>query len=179
LRNRESQFRYATVKISEFNTAATLNFLQATWKKVNPETKFEYEFFDQQLLMVHSALKDIASILGLISFLAVLISCLGLMGMATYTAETKQKEIGVRKVLGSSVVQIIILLSKGFMMLLGIAVLIATPLAIIINSMWLNFFASRISIGPGGNSNKHIVAYPYKFFDCVFAGLANCKSKLC
>jgi putative ABC transport system permease protein len=116
---------------------------------VNPETKFENEFFDQQLLSVHSVLKDIASVLGLISFLAVLISCLGLLGMATYTAETKQKEIGVRKVLGSSVAQIIMLLSKGFMMLLGIAVLIATPLAIIINSMWLNFFASRISIGPG------------------------------
>ncbi len=148
LRNRQSKFGYVTVKISGRNTAATLGFLESTWKSLNPDTKFEYEFFDQQLLIVHSTLKDIALILGLISFLAVLISCLGLLGMATYTAETKQKEIGIRKVLGANVGQIMMLLSKGFMILLGFAELIASPLAIIVNSMWLNYFASRVSISP-------------------------------
>ncbi len=148
LRNRQSKFGYVTVKISGRNTAATLGFLESTWKSLNPDTKFEYEFFDQQLLIVHSTLKDIALILGLISFLAVLISCLGLLGMATYTAETKQKEIGIRKVLGANVGQIMMLLSKGFMILLGFAALIASPLAIIVNSMWLNYFASRVSISP-------------------------------
>jgi putative ABC transport system permease protein len=69
--------------------------------------------------------------------------------MATYTAETKRKEVSVRKVLGSSVQSIILLLSKSFMILLAIAVFIATPVAYIINNMWLQFFASRVSIGAG------------------------------
>ncbi|MES2849630.1 MAG: ABC transporter permease [Bacteroidota bacterium] len=148
LRNRQSEFGYVTIRIAGNNIPETLAYLQTAWKQVNPDTKFEYEFLDQQLLVAHSMLKDIAGIVGLLAFLAVFISCLGLLGMATYTAETKQKEIGVRKVLGSSVLQIIILLSKGFMILLGVAVLIATPIAYIINNMWLNFFPSRVSISP-------------------------------
>jgi putative ABC transport system permease protein len=147
-RNRQDQFGYVTVKITGKNAPETVAALEKTWRQVNPSTKFEYEFFDQQLLTAHVMLSNVASILGFIAFLAVFIACLGLLGMATYTAETRQKEIGVRKVLGSSVAQIIVLLSKGFMVLLGIAVLIATPLAYFINSMWLDFFANRVRISP-------------------------------
>ena len=68
--------------------------------------------------------------------------------MATYTAETRRKEITVRKVLGSSVFQVIVLLSQGYMILLGIAVVIAVPIAYIVNNIWLQNFASRISIAP-------------------------------
>ena len=148
LRNRKREFGYVTVRIAGKNVSETVGFLQDTWKKVNPNSKFEYEFFDQQLLVTHSILKDVASIVGLLAFLAVFISCLGLLGMATYTAETRQKEIGVRKILGSSVFQIIVLLSKGFIVMLGIAVIIATPVAYFLNMMWLNFFPSRVSISP-------------------------------
>jgi putative ABC transport system permease protein len=116
---------------------------------VNPDSKFEFEFFDQQLLTTHSMLSDTASILSVLSFLAVLISCLGLLGMATYTSETRRKEISVRKVLGSSILQVIVLLSKGFMILLAVSVLIAVPLAYLINNMWLQYFPSRVSITPG------------------------------
>jgi len=148
LRNRPSEFGVVTIRITGKDIPATINYLQSTWKKVNPDTKFEYGFLDESLMMTHSLLQDIAGIVGLLAFLAIFISCLGLLGMATYTAETKQKEIGVRKVLGSSVYQIILLLSKGFMILLGVAVAIATPLAYMLNNMWLNFFASRVSISP-------------------------------
>jgi putative ABC transport system permease protein len=148
LRNRKSEFGYVTVRIRGKNLAATVAFLQDTWKKVNPTTKFEYEFFDQQLSITHSMLSDTAGILSVLAFLAVLISCMGLLGMATYTAETRRKEISVRKVLGSSVFQIIILLSQGYMILLGIAVAIAVPVAYIVNNIWLQNFASRISIAP-------------------------------
>jgi len=148
LRNRKNQFGYVTVRISSNNIPATVAFLQGTWKKVNPDTKFEYEFLDQQLLTTHFILSDVASIISLLSFLAVLISCMGLLGMATYTAETRQKEIGIRKVLGSSVLQVIVLLSKSYMVLLAIAVLIAVPIAYIANTMWLQAFASRVSISP-------------------------------
>ena len=146
LRNRPNTFGFANVKISGRNTAETLAFLEKTWKKVNPNTKFEYEFLDQQLLFIHSMLGDIARILSVLSFLAVLISCLGLLGMATYTAETHTKEIGVRKILGSSVWQIVVLLSKGYLKVLLIAVAIATPLAYLLNNLWLDFFVYRVSI---------------------------------
>ncbi len=148
LRNRSSEFGYISVKISGKNNQETVAELQKTWGKINPNSKFEYDFFDEQILIVHAMLSTVAKILGFISFLAIFISCLGLLGMATYTAETRQKEIGIRKVLGSSIWQIVVLLSKNFMVLIGIAVLIATPIAYLINNLWLNFFASRISISP-------------------------------
>ncbi len=149
LRNRADQFGFVSVKISGKNTPETLKTLELQWKSVNPMTKFEYQFLDQQLLFTHSMLRDIANVLGFLAFLAVLISCLGLLGMATYSAQARQKEIGIRKVLGSSVWQIIVLLSRGFAVLLLIAVAIATPLAYFANNLWLNFFASRVSIGVG------------------------------
>ena len=148
LRNRKSEFDYLTVRISSNNIPATLAFLQRTWKKVYPSTKFEYQFFDQQLLMTHSLLSDVASVISRLSFLAGLISCMGLLGMATYTAETRQKEIGIRKVLGSSVSQVIMLLSKSYLILLAVAVVIAVPVAYMVNNMWLRSFASRVSISP-------------------------------
>ncbi|MCC6287595.1 MAG: ABC transporter permease [Chitinophagaceae bacterium] len=148
LRNRKEGFGYVTIRISSNNIPATLDFLKDTWKKVNPSTKFEYQFFDQQLLVTHSILGDMASVISLLSFLAVLISCMGLLGMATYTAKTRQKEIGIRKVLGSSVGQVIVLLSKSYLILLAIAVVIAVPIAFIVNNMWLQAFASRVSISP-------------------------------
>lgn len=148
LRNRQGQFGYASVKISGKNKSEVLSKLENQWKTVNPNTKFEYEFLDQQLLFLHSMLGDAVRILSFLALLAVLISCMGLLGMATYTAQARTKEIGIRKVLGSSVGQIALLLSKGFIYLLLIAVLIAVPLAYFINNAWLNFFANRITLGP-------------------------------
>jgi putative ABC transport system permease protein len=148
LRNRKNNFGYITVRVRGKDLSGAVAFLHDTWKKVNPSSKFEYEFFDQQVATIHAAMSDTAGILGLLSFLAVLISCLGLLGMATYTAETRQKEIGVRKVLGASVAQVIVLLSKGYMLLLAVAVAISLPVAILINQLWLQEFSSRISITP-------------------------------
>lgn len=148
LRNRKKEFGYVTIRIQNKNIPSTMAFLQDSWRKINPDSKFEYEFFDQQLLVMHSMMSDTASVLSLLAFLAVLISCLGLLGMASYTAETRRKEMSIRKVLGSGVVQIIFLLSKGFLVLLGTAVVIAIPIAYLVNNMWLEFFASRVSIGP-------------------------------
>ncbi len=146
LRNRPKTFGVAAVKISGANTAATVAFLEKTWKQVNPNTKFEYEFLDEQMMFTHSMLSDIAKIVGALSLLAVLISCLGLLGMATYTAETRAKEISIRKIVGSSVAQIVVLLTKGFVKLLLIATVIALPAAYLLNNLWLQFFAHRVSV---------------------------------
>jgi len=149
LRNRPEQLGYANVKVSGKNAMAIVAFLENQWKKINPSTKFEYEFLDQQLLGMQSVLNDLAKILGFLAFLAVLVSCLGLLGMATFTAETRTKEIGVRKVLGASVPQIAILLSKSFITLLAIAIVIATPIAYFVNNLWLEFFAYRVGLDAG------------------------------
>jgi putative ABC transport system permease protein len=148
LRNRQSQLNFASIRVTGTNQQETVKFLEETWKKVNPTTKFQYAFLDQELLLVHTMFSNIANVLGFIAFLAVFISCLGLLGMATYTAETRRKEMGIRKVLGSGVFQIILLLSKNYVYMIGIAVFIATPLAYFINNLWLDFFVSRVSIGP-------------------------------
>ena len=146
LRNRQSEFRYATIKVSGQNNQDVLNRLETKWKEVNPTTKFEYKYFDQELQSVHTIFTNIAAILGFIAFLAVLISCLGLLGIAIYTSEIRRKEIGVRKILGSSIFEIIVLLSKSYIFLISAAMVIAVPIAYFVNNAWLNFFPSRINI---------------------------------
>lgn len=147
LRNRESELGFAMLQISNQNQAETLEALEASWQEVNPNSKFSYKFLDEELLFVHQVLGDVTSVIGLVSFLAVFVSCLGLLGMATYSAQTRIKEIGIRKTLGSSIPQIIYLLSRSFLALLGIAIIVSVPAAYFINNLWLNFFASRVGIG--------------------------------
>jgi putative ABC transport system permease protein len=148
LRNRKSEFGYAVVRLQGNDLMSAVAFLQDTWKKVNPASKFEYQFFDQELLITHVVMSNIAGILGVLALLAAVISCLGLLGMATYTAETRRKEISLRKVLGSSVPQVILLLSRSFLVMQAIAVIISVPIAYFLNSIWLRFFVSRVSITP-------------------------------
>ncbi|MDX5340358.1 MAG: ABC transporter permease [Cyclobacteriaceae bacterium] len=147
LRNRSNSLGFALVKFNGENPAALVASLESAWKEVNPNSKFSYKFLDQEILFIHEVLGDVISVIGLISFLAIFVSCLGLLGMATYTAQTRVKEIGIRKTLGSDVSQIILLLSKGYIRLLLVAVFFAVPAAYFINNFWLEFFASRISIG--------------------------------
>lgn len=147
LRNRNDAMGFALVKVSGVNQAKTLAALETAWKKVNPSSKFSYKYLDEELLFIHQVLGDVMSVIGLISFLAIFVSCLGLLGMAMYTAQTRTKEIGIRKTLGSSIPEIIYLLSKGFLKLLGFAIVLAVPAAYFINNLWLEFFASRVSIG--------------------------------
>src|SRR6185312_9210231 len=97
LRNRKSEFNYVTVRIAVKNQASTIRFLQDSWKRVNPDSRFDYVFFDDQLYEDQAMLSDATAIVGYLAFLAVTISCLGLLGMALYTAERRRKEVGIRK----------------------------------------------------------------------------------
>ena len=109
---------------------------------------FNYKFFDEQLAKTHAIFGDILSMIGFVAFLAISISSLGLLGMATFAAETRRKEIGIRKVLGAEIRGLLVLLSGGFFILLIIAAVIAIPLSYLINNAWLQEFAYRISMGP-------------------------------
>tara|TARA_R110002167_G_scaffold105006_7_gene270304 strand:+ start:2926 stop:5283 length:2358 start_codon:yes stop_codon:yes gene_type:complete len=124
----------------------TLAAIENVMKKHNPAFPFEYEFTDDAFNARFKSEKLVGSLSQIFALLAIIISCLGLFGLAAYTAEQRRKEIGVRKVLGSSVAGIVQLLSKDFMRLVLVALLIAGPLAWWAMQNWLDSFAYRIEI---------------------------------
>lgn len=124
--------------------------IEKAWAAVNPQMKIDYNDFEAEIKQFYDIMfGDLVNVLGLISFLAIMISCLGLLGMATYTTETKKKEISIRKVLGSSESGLVILLSKGFLTLVSVAIIIGVPSAWFINNLWLEMIAYRTSFSPG------------------------------
>ena len=126
---------------------SALQTVSKAWKAINPDSKLDCESFEEKVSMFYDTIfGDLVKIVGVIAVLAILISCMGLMGMATYATETKIKEISIRKVLGSSERQLVLLLSHGFLKLLLIAVAIGTPLSWILNDLWLSMIAYRTSM---------------------------------
>jgi putative ABC transport system permease protein len=109
--------------------------------------KVDYRDFTAEVHKIYDIFfGDIVYIMGVISFLAVLISCLGLLGMATYNTETRIREISIRKVLGSSNGSLIYLLSKGFLAILLLAVVIALPVSYFLNMLWLEQMAFHVTV---------------------------------
>ena len=115
-------------------------------KKYNPEEEFEYHFFDEDIARYYKAEQDISVLLKWATGISVFISCLGLLGLVIYTTTQRTKEIGVRKVLGASVIQIVAMISKDFILLVILAFLIAAPVAGIFMHKWLGNFAYRTPI---------------------------------
>lgn len=121
--------------------------IETAWAKINPQLKVDYKDFYNEVHKIYDIFfGDIVSILSVISVLAILISCLGLLGMATYATETRIKEISIRKILGSTDRALIYLLSKGFVVVLLVAVAIAVPLSYFINNLWLELLAYHVSV---------------------------------
>nr|WP_293841066.1 ABC transporter permease [uncultured Arsenicibacter sp.] len=125
---------------------AIISQIEAKWKKMAPGLPFNYSFLQDNFDQVYRAEQRIASVVLLFSVLAILIACLGLFGLAAFMAEQRTKEIGVRKVLGASVTSVVALLSKDFLKLVLIAIVIASPLAWYVMNQWLDDFAYRITI---------------------------------
>jgi len=149
LRYKPNAFRYANIKLKSDHMEATLMDLENIWRKYDQVHTFDSKFFDDQLEEAYGFVKDIRGIIGLIAILAVIVASLGLFGMAIYNAESRVKEVGIRKILGASIIEIIVILSKGFLYLIVMAVIIAIPLAYFVNNLWLEQIANRVSIGPG------------------------------
>jgi putative ABC transport system permease protein len=124
----------------------TIQQVEQLWRKAFPEKPFSYEFLDDTFNQTYKVEARTGQVFGLFAGLAVLISCLGLFGLVTFTAEQRTKEIGVRKVLGASVVSIVTLLSKDFLTLVFIALVIASPVAWWAMTKWLQDFAYRVDI---------------------------------
>jgi len=139
-------FRNISVKINGSNTTAAIALIKSKWTSIYPDYPFEYQFLDDHFNEVYKADNQVSQIVGILAGLAIFISCLGLFGLASHSAEKRVKEIGVRKVLGASVQNITLLLSGNFLGLVLIANLIAWPLAWFATSKWLQEFAYRITI---------------------------------
>ncbi|MCE7995721.1 MAG: FtsX-like permease family protein [Roseivirga sp.] len=136
------------LKLTGNDTQATLDKIEITWKELYPDQDFNPSFMDEYIVNYYQADKKYSEMLMTFSVVAILISCLGLYGMISYMANQRVKEIGIRKVLGASVQQILLLFSKEFTRLAIIAFLIAAPLAYWGMLDWLNNFVYKISIGP-------------------------------
>ena len=139
-------FAEASVRINGAKAREAIAYLQATWNRINPGQAFEYKFLDDHFKELYQADSQVSEIVGILAGLAIVISCLGLFGLASYAAEKRVKEIGIRKVLGASVQNIVQLLSKDFLKLVLIANLIAWPVAWLVMHKWLQDFAYRINI---------------------------------
>jgi putative ABC transport system permease protein len=138
---------YYTVKIAPANIQATLDKLKAIMVANDEREPFEYHFLDDQLALFYIEDQRSQTILGWVAIASVFIACLGLFGLATYSAEQRLKEIGVRKVLGANVFSLIALLSKDFVKLVFIACCIAFPIAWWGATWWLQEYAYHIEVG--------------------------------
>ena len=150
LRYDPENFYYAVVKVRAGKTAAFANYLENSWLDLNSVYSLKYKVFNDQLQEspVLVIFGDFLKVLGLIAVFSILISCLGLLGMAMYSAENRIREIGIRKVLGASASNIVYLLSKEYLLLVGISVVIGAPLAWFINNLWLQVVSNKTDIGP-------------------------------
>ncbi|WEK34847.1 MAG: ABC transporter permease [Candidatus Pseudobacter hemicellulosilyticus] len=159
------------------STADCLAILKNVFEKYNPDFPFEYYFLNEDYAQKFRAEQQSATLAGLFAGLTILISCLGLFGLATYMAENRVKEIGVRKVLGASVLDITSLLSRDFLRLVVVALLIATPLAWWFMHQWLQDYRYRISISVwvfiGAGALSILIALLTVSYKSIRAAMAN------
>jgi len=145
--NNRPFYNYLMVHAKAKDLGSLLGSIETSWHKLNPNEPFEYSFLDEDFQKNYQAENRLSSIVNYFTIIAILISCLGLFGLATFSAEQRTKEIGVRKVLGASVGNIVGLLSKEFLKLVFIAIVIASPVAWWAMNKWLQDFAYRTGIG--------------------------------
>jgi len=139
--------RRISIKIEPGDIQSTIAYIQDTWNKLNPGYPFEYYFLDETFAKIYQSEEKLQSLFSYFSLLSIFISCLGLFGLASFAAERRTKEIGVRKVLGASISNVVLLLSREFIKWILLANLIAWPLAWLYLNAWFKDFAYRADIG--------------------------------
>ncbi|MBD0333648.1 MAG: FtsX-like permease family protein, partial [Chitinophagaceae bacterium] len=147
--NSNPQYNYMIVHAKSGDISTLLNQISKNWSALNPNEPFEFSFLDEDFQKNYETENRRAAMVAFFTAIAILISCLGLFGLATFSAEQRTKEIGIRKVLGASVASVVGLLSKDFLKLVLIALVIAAPISWYFMNKWLQDFAYRINIGWG------------------------------
>jgi putative ABC transport system permease protein len=135
-----------SLRLRTNNVASTIKSIEALWKKMAPGEAFTYSFLNEDFNNMYRSEQRVGRIFIAFAILALFIACLGLLGLATYAAEQRTKEIGIRKVLGATVSNIAGMLSKDFLKLVIVAAFITFPVAWWAMSKWLQDFAYRTSI---------------------------------
>ncbi|MEH6656814.1 ABC transporter permease [Leeuwenhoekiella marinoflava] len=140
------QTKLLTLKVAAADLPETLAFVEESWKQFLPDTHFDYYFLDEFFDRQYRAEQRFSNLFLNFAVLAIFISCMGLLGLASYSTKQRRREIGIRKIVGASILGIVNLLSKEFIKLVGIAFLIAVPIAWFSMHKWLQDFAYRIEI---------------------------------
>jgi len=157
--------------------SAALGSIENVFKKYAPASPFEYKFVDSEYERKFGDEERVSKLAGVFALLAIFISCLGLFGMSSFMAEQRTKEIGVRKVLGASVFNLWKLLSKGFVSLVSLSLLIASPVAYYFMNNWLQDYQLRIEISwwifAAAGAGAMLIALMTVSFQSVKAALAN------
>jgi putative ABC transport system permease protein len=149
LRHSPDNIRIAVLRIEAGSSPALIAKFEKEWEKIDKYNEFNGVFLDDEIKDYYSYFEDITYTVGFTSILAIVIACLGLLGMATYSTQTRVKEIGIRKVYGASSKNIMFLISKTYIKLFIIAAFIAGPLAYIINNAWLQYVSKHTKFGFG------------------------------
>jgi ABC-type antimicrobial peptide transport system permease subunit len=140
-------FRYIFIRVAPGNFGKTLGYIENVFKRINPGSPFEFSFMDEEYEKLYRNEERMGNIFNYFALLAIFISCLGLFGLASFTTEQRTKEIGIRKVMGSTVSSIVLLLSKDFARWVLAANLVAWPIAYYVMKRWLEGFAYKASFG--------------------------------
>jgi putative ABC transport system permease protein len=134
------------VKMKTANIGNTINAVRNAWNTFTPEYPIEYKFLDDNFEQMYTSEDKLRSLLWIFTCIAIFVGCLGLFGLAAYTAARRKKEVGIRKVLGASTENVVLLLSKDFIILVVVSLFIASPIAWICMNKWLQDFAYRVNI---------------------------------
>jgi len=141
-----STSRYLSLKIQTSDLPALINSIKMQWENFNKETSFEYFFLDQSFNAQYKSEERLAKVIGVFTIFAIMISCIGLLGLVSYVAIQRQKEIGIRKVNGATISEILIMLNKDFIKWVGIAFIIAVPVSYYAMNKWLEDFAYKTTL---------------------------------
>lgn len=143
-----AQFTTFAFKLNGTNVPQTLDQIGEQWNVFFPDQTFDYTFLDESLAQIYNSQERFGTLIGYFAFMAIIISCLGSYGLIMYVANGKRKEIGIRKVLGASVSQVVYLLSRKFFILVVVSIVIAIPITIYAANQWLEAFSYRVGISP-------------------------------
>ena len=149
LRMNPEQYNIAVLRINTQDREATLAKFKGVWTSIDPYHDLQGSFLEYEIKDFYGMFGDVLYTVGFATILAVVIACLGLFGMATYSIQTRLKEVGIRKVFGSQSQSVALLIGRTFIIMLVIAAVIAAPLAYLLNSTWLKFLAFHVAFGVG------------------------------
>ncbi len=170
-------FSQVLVKLDTQNLSGTVESLKSVWAEFEPFLPFELNFMDQEIAAEYLEERNLFKLFSSFAMLAIMIACLGLFGLVTFTAEQRRKEIGIRKVLGASVERILTLISKDFLWLIALGFLVASPIAWYLMNEWLQDYAYKIEISPWIFVLSGLVAIVIAFatisFQSIKAALSN------